>query len=198
VAASAKAVQTADKSKGADSAAERAKQAVKNPAMDAPDEPISPVQKCPIRVQPKRLPHHRKDLDEKWYDKETGELIWPDGEPDNPISPDTLPDGFDEPPVDEVIEEGFLDRYGSASGSFLSTPDTPFEKRALPYDPGMEHHYYRVKKPLHVKAGKVRPWFDQEGGGMQYKTDKSVADLSDCLEPVSEEEYLLEKSKAKR
>jgi len=185
VAESAKTVQTPGKSKGADSAAERAKQAVNNPAMPAPDEPISPVQKCPAKVAPNRKPHHNKDLDEKWYDKKTGQLIWPDGDPNNPISPGTLPDGFAEPPEDKVIEEGkLLDRYGSGSGSFLSTPDTPFEKRALPYDRNMEHHVYKVKKPLHVKAGTVRPWFDQEGGGVQYMTDDAIDNLSDYLEEV--------------
>jgi hypothetical protein len=32
-------------------------------------------------------------------------------------------------------------------------------------------------KPLRVKAGKAAPWFDQPGGGIQYKTDGKVQDF---------------------
>ncbi len=34
-------------------------------------------------------------------------------------------------------------------------------------------------KDLPVKSGKIAPWFDQPGGGTQYKSEKSFGDLLD-------------------
>jgi hypothetical protein len=38
----------------------------------------------------------------------------------------------------------------------------------------MPYYRYEVLKPLRVAAGKTAPWFDQPGGGIQYKTGLRV------------------------
>jgi len=38
---------------------------------------------------------------------------------------------------------------------------------------------YEVVRPLRVAAGKAAPWFDQPGGGMQYKTGQPIKILVD-------------------
>lgn len=34
-----------------------------------------------------------------------------------------------------------------------------------------DYYVYKVLRPLRVKAGEVRPWFSESGGGMQYRLD---------------------------
>jgi hypothetical protein len=52
--------------------------------------------------------------------------------------------------------------------------------RAVPYDRlKMPYYRYKVVRPLRVQAGKAAPWFDQPGGGMQYKTGERVQALID-------------------
>jgi hypothetical protein len=41
----------------------------------------------------------------------------------------------------------------------------------------MPYYRYEVLKPLRVAAGKTAPWFDQPGGGIQYKTGPRVQEL---------------------
>jgi hypothetical protein len=88
-------------------------------------------------------------------------------------------DGFNGPARDMTLQPGDLvDRYGQPGGSFLAPPDASYEARALPYDrTKMDYYKYKVLKPLTVKAGDAVPWFDQSGGGVQYKTDKAVRQL---------------------
>jgi hypothetical protein len=116
-------------------------------------------------------PRTRPDLDEKWV-REDGSLRWPDGK-----EAGTLPDGFVKPPHRDVLEAGTrLDRYGAEEGGlFLSPAGTPYGARALPYDASkMPYNQYVVVKPLPVAAGRAAPWFDQPGGGVQYKSDMSI------------------------
>ena len=52
--------------------------------------------------------------------------------------------------------------------------------RALPYDKNkMPYHRYEVLKPFPVKVGKAAWWFDEPGGAVQYKTEKTVQQLID-------------------
>jgi hypothetical protein len=43
----------------------------------------------------------------------------------------------------------------------------------------MDYYRYEVLKALVVRSGTIAPWFDQPGGGIQYKTEKSVQQLID-------------------
>ena len=110
----------------------------------------------------------RADLADRWFDA-NGRYIFP---------PD---DGFAAAPSDTTLAPGTpIDRYGQPTGRFLAPTGTSYEARALPYDESkMAYHRYEVLVPLPVKAGAAAPWFDQAGGGVQYKTEKSVQQLID-------------------
>lgn len=90
-------------------------------------------------------------------------------------------DGFDGKPKSETVAAGtVIDRYGNPGGTFLSPTDATYEQRALPYDrTKMKYTRYQVVKPLTATSGSTARWFDQPGGGTQYKTSKSVQALLD-------------------
>ena len=89
--------------------------------------------------------------------------------------------GFAGRPKAIVLRRGIvIDRFGQPGGNFLAPADTSYMGRAVPYDRlKMPYYRYEVVKPLRVQAGKAAPWFDQPGGGMQYKTAVPVKALVD-------------------
>ena len=124
------------------------------------------------RAAPKRKPYLRRDLDDEWFDPETGDLRWPKD------------DGFDGVPQKAELKPGQrIDRYSARtgendSGQFLSPQGSSYESRALPYDDSkMRYAQYEVVKPIPVQSGKAAPWFGQSGGATQFKTEQSVGDL---------------------
>lgn len=111
----------------------------------------------------------------KWIDKD-GRIIYPPN------------DGFKGTPRKITLQAGStFDRYGDGKGRFASPLGTNVEKRALP--PGGASKSlikYRVIKPIeNVESGKTLPWFDQIGGGIQYRLPKSIDQLK--LEKYIEE-----------
>lgn len=65
-----------------------------------------------------------------------------------------------------------IDRFGPPQGTFLSPIGTSYSARALkPGTMANDYYVYEVLRPLPVKAGEVRPWFSESGGGMQYRLD---------------------------
>lgn len=40
-----------------------------------------------------------------------------------------------------------------------------------------EYHKYKVTKDLPVRKGIIQAWFDQPGGGIQYKMNMSIEEL---------------------
>ncbi|KZN95185.1 TNT domain-containing protein [Aeribacillus pallidus] len=94
----------------------------------------------------------------KYYNQETGEVIWPPN------------DGFAEEPVDTILKEGMLiDRYGEPTGGFFSPKGVPYEERALALHSDEANYYvYRVLEDFSVKSGKAAPWFGRPGGGTQF------------------------------
>jgi hypothetical protein len=110
----------------------------------------------------------RPDLAVKWFDN-CGLYIFP---------PSSLgyDDGCLKPAIDATLAANtMIDRYGRPTGSFLAPEGTTYEERALPYDKTKTPYYrYQVLKPLAVKTCKSVPWFDQAGGGVQYKVGGSV------------------------
>ncbi len=65
-----------------------------------------------------------------------------------------------------------IDRFGPPQGTFLSPVGTSYSARALkPGTMADDYYVYEVLRPLPVKAGEVRPWFSESGGGMQYRLD---------------------------
>ena len=43
----------------------------------------------------------------------------------------------------------------------------------------MIYSVFEVVKPIEVKSGVVAPWFNQQGGGIQYQLPKTVDELLD-------------------
>jgi len=89
--------------------------------------------------------------------------------------PVTLPDG------------DLIDRYGAASGSYLSPFGTPYADRSIPPSSldsvdahgaslgNCNYHEYEVLKPFAVEAGPIAPGFGQPGYGIQYLPDGHVS-----------------------
>jgi hypothetical protein len=74
--------------------------------------------------------------------------------------------GFDGPPT---------------TRTFVSPQGVPSPKRALaPGTTDKPCSVFEVVNPLEVKAGKIAPWFNQPGGGMQYELGKSIKELLEC------------------
>ena len=88
-------------------------------------------------------------------------------------------DGFAGRPRMLVLRPGtVIDRFGHPGGSFLAPADASYMGRAIPYDRlKMPYYRYQVLKPLRVAAGPAAAWFDQPGGGIQYKTGRRVGEL---------------------
>ena|GEM_PF-2315155 len=100
-------------------------------------------------------------VSKEWV-KADGTLRWPTN------------DGFEGLATLRQLKPGeIVDRFGSPEqGQFMSPIGTSFEARALPPTSIDRTYYqYKVLKPLPVQEGKVASWFDQPGGGTQYKVD---------------------------
>ena len=102
----------------------------------------------------------------KWVDK-AGNIKWPKN------------DGFAGSPKKVILQPGTkIDRYGYEGGTFVSPQGTPYEMRSLA--PGTEikpYNVYEVVKPVDGLGGKIAPWFDQPGGGIQYKLNQTIQEL---------------------
>ncbi len=94
----------------------------------------------------------------QYYDQETGNINWP---PNN---------GFDGEPSIMTLKKGeLIDRYGAPSGGFFSPEGIPYEHRALAlHSDEADYYVYKVVDEFEVTGGKIAPWFDRPGGGIQY------------------------------
>ena len=90
-------------------------------------------------------------------------------------------DGFAATPKTVWKKPGtLLDRFGFPGGQFVAPADGSYMGRAVPYDRlKMPYFRYEVVRPLRVAAGPASPWFDQPGGGLQYKTERRIQVLID-------------------
>ena len=104
-----------------------------------------------------------------YYNQATGDTRWP------------FNDGFAEDPDTIILQPGtIIDRYGSDYGTFTSPQRTPYANRSLA--PGTEmkpYSVFEIVKPIEVQAGKIAPWFNQPGGGIQYMLPDIVDELLD-------------------
>ena len=84
--------------------------------------------------------------------------------------------GFEgEPTTIELPVGTRIDRYGYETGRYLSPEGTPAEQRSLA--PGTiddPYNVYEVSKPFEVQSGPTAPWFNQPGGGTQYRLPMTV------------------------
>jgi hypothetical protein len=99
-----------------------------------------------------------------------------------------LNNGFVDIPIKETLRKGsvIVDRYGDSSGSFVSPKGTSLAERSLPIESRKDtYHTYRIKADIeNVLSGRTASWFDQAGGGWQYKLPDRVVNLSEYLEEV--------------
>lgn len=82
--------------------------------------------------------------------------------------------GVGEPVVTRLPNGMPLDRYGGEKGSFMSAAGDSFEERALPdAPPGAPNQYTSAAgldgEGLMAEQSPIAPWFDQPGGGTQYR-----------------------------
>jgi hypothetical protein len=72
-----------------------------------------------------------------------------------------------------------IDRYGGSGVSrFFSPQGTPDWARSLPPGTtGQPLRTFQVMKPFEVDSGEIAPWFNQPGGGLQYRTPVNLDTL---------------------
>lgn len=108
------------------------------------------------------------------WKKPNGDTWWPpnDGAVGKPVRT-TIDPTTSGPPTT-------VDRFGGEHGSYLGKPGDSFSARALPGEPSGPPNVYKIDKPTHVEQAEIAPWFDQPGGGTQYKlvhpTNATTAD----------------------
>lgn len=97
-------------------------------------------------------------------------------------------------PVRTGLEAGAkIDRFGAETGSYTSPAGQSLESRALPkVDPntsaGKCREYVvtpRGKKYLMVEKAEIAPWFDQPGGGTQYRLIDSAGNSMSVRDAVA-------------
>lgn len=117
----------------------------------------------------------KPDIYTKYYDA-NGNPIWP-GTNGN-VHTDGFVNGYCQP---FTFEKGdVFDRYGSRTGRFVAPVGTPYSARALaPGSNFSTYEKYIVNKPFDAYVGITAPWFNQPGGGIQYKLTMTIQELID-------------------
>lgn len=104
----------------------------------------------------------------KYYNQTTGEPIWPGQNGDPNI--DGFLNGKYEDTKLRLGEQ--IDRYGGNNGTFFGDEGTSIPERAMaPNSDFSKYNKYVVAREMPVRKGKIAPWFDQPGGGIQYQID---------------------------
>jgi hypothetical protein len=101
-----------------------------------------------------------------WVD-EAGTVSWPTKSFTN-TTPKTI----------ELQPGTLFDRYGNTKGTYASPAGTPYGMRALASGTETKaYNVYEVVKPFKGLGGEIAPWFNQRGGGIQYKFEESIEKL---------------------
>lgn len=109
----------------------------------------------------------------KYFDQLTGNENWPGQKGDPNI------DGFVKGEYQKTtLSPGDkIDRFGSDYGQFFGNIGESKEMRAMsPNSDFKNHSQYEILMDLPVLKGKIAPWFDQPGGGIQFKLDPSFVE----------------------
>jgi nicrotizing toxin Mtb-like protein len=119
---------------------------------------------------------HERDWDRKFLVRPAGphgdvEYAWPPCE--------LYPEGGTAPGEPEVLDVGtVIDRFGREDGRVFAAVETPFAQRSLPPSHvDLAYRRYRVVTPIPVWRSLSAAWFAQPGGGVRYRTTRSVAEL---------------------
>lgn len=117
----------------------------------------------------------------KYYNQTTGEPIWP-GQNGDPNIDGFLIGKYE----DTKLRPGEqIDRYGGNNGTFFGDEGTSIPERAMaPNSDFSKYNKYVVAREMPVRKGKIAPWFDQPGGGIQYQIDPGfVSSIKSKLRP---------------
>lgn len=109
----------------------------------------------------------------KYFDQLTGNENWPGQKGDPNI------DGFVKGEYQKTtLSPGDkIDRFGSDYGHFFGNIGESKEMRAMsPNSDFKNYSQYEILMDLPVLKGKIAPWFDQPGGGIQFKLDPSFVE----------------------
>lgn len=108
----------------------------------------------------------RSDISGRWLD-DKGRLRWPSIDwTSGIVTTVVLPPGMT------------IDRFGCETGRDFNPQGTAFAARALPYVCSTApYRSYRVVRPLIAWSAKAPAWFDQRGGGVQFRTSAPVEQL---------------------
>lgn len=104
--------------------------------------------------------------------------------------------GVGTPKVTRLPNNQKLDRFGHEGGSFMSNAGDSFEQRALPGQPSGPPNKYTTQagrdgQGLKVEESEIAPWFDQPGGGTQYRlVDPSGTTAKYSVELAKKHGYL--------
>ena len=108
----------------------------------------------------------------KYFDQLTGSENWPGQKGDPNI------DGFVKGEYQKTtLSPGDkIDRFGSDYGHFFGNIGESKEMRAMsPNSDFKNYNQYEILMDLPVLKGKIAPWFNQPGGGIQFKLDPFFA-----------------------
>ena len=88
-------------------------------------------------------------------------------------------DGFISVEMMTLVDDTWVDRYGSLWGTFVAPTGTPFGERSLPASSKSRTYYrFEVTKDIDsVLMGKAIPWFNEPGEGVQYMMPRSMKAL---------------------
>lgn len=104
----------------------------------------------------------------KYYNQTTGEPIWP-GQNGDPNIDGFLNGKYEDTKLRPGVQ---IDRYGGNNGTFFGDEGTSIPERAMaPNSDFSKYNKYVVAREMPVRKGKIAPWFDQPGGGIQYQID---------------------------
>ena len=117
-----------------------------------------------VKEEQKQRYNERFIRDPKFLD-ENGDVIWP---PNDITVLGTSRNVFLEKRVR-------ISRFGKPRGSYASPEGIAYEARSLPYVmEEMEYHVYEVCARIKAIRSTIAPWFDQMGGGIQYRLEESI------------------------
>jgi len=113
--------------------------------------------------------HLRKDVVENpdYFDADTGRVEWEKNAPNDGAVEGTK-EQIELQPGDKLV------RYDTLDGSYFAPADTKYEELSLPYDESkVQKTYWEVDKSFGVEQSEVKPAFDLEGGGTQYRLNSN-------------------------
>jgi filamentous hemagglutinin family protein len=139
------------------------------PALSAAEKAANAAKIPPFsKTKPRAQPTEEQARNAGWRDS-AGKYVYPGA------------DGFQGKSQPKTLEVGtVIDRFGGDTGTFFAPVGTPLKQRAMA--PGAENDQltkYKILKPLPVDSGAIAPWFDQPGGGTQYKAKLTAKQLID-------------------